>query len=279
MLDLILGNTANAFSCGEVSAWFRPYRRHHFKIDCSCGLDPCPVWEKVKDFSENAFHAHIFKLLQVDFIIDSSKDLCWLIDAQKWAAINGIKTTNLVLWKNPVDLSYSYWKRGHSLYYWHNIFVNCYSRFLDTGLPFRAVNFNELVSNPQTKIPEICTAVGMQYFDGKERFWGKEHHYLFGSAGIRRQVEAKESVVYSRETYSPEFEGQINSLRNQIEWDATIQHLIQSLRKADVSSVDGDVSKEQQFHLKSTHPVWYYRKKLLRSLRRYFPENYDASAL
>lgn len=277
MLDLILGNAADAFSCGEVSAWFRPYRQHHFNINCSCGSNPCLVWERIKSVPENEFHAYVIKRLQVDFVIDSSKDLCWLIDAQNWAIVNGIKTVNLILWKNPIDLSYSYWKRGYSLSYWRQIFVNTYSRFLDTGLPFRAINYNDLIGNPRGKIAEICAAVEMQYFEGKERFWVKEHHYLFGSAGVRRQVNAKESVIYSRETYSPEFEGYINSVQNQIERDSQIQHLIKCLIKADVSSVDLDFSKEKPLYLRRTYPVWYYRKRLFRNLRRYFPEEYDAS--
>lgn len=37
MLDLMLGNGYDTFSCGEVYAWFRPWRTHHFRITCSCG--------------------------------------------------------------------------------------------------------------------------------------------------------------------------------------------------------------------------------------------------
>ena len=107
MLDLILGNSDDTFSCGEVYAWFHPYRQHHFKINCSYGNNPCQTWEKIKDEPENEFHAAIFKTLGVSFVIDSSKDLCWLIDTQTWAFANNLKSINLVIWKDLLELAYS----------------------------------------------------------------------------------------------------------------------------------------------------------------------------
>ncbi len=38
---------------------------------------------KKKCVSENQFHATVIKELGVNFVIDSSKDLCWLIDVQE----------------------------------------------------------------------------------------------------------------------------------------------------------------------------------------------------
>ncbi len=85
MLDLMLGNGNDAFSCGEVYAWFRPWRSHHRSIVCSCGETPCPVWEQIKDSAENRFHSDVCRRLGVSFVIDSSKELRWLTDAQTWA--------------------------------------------------------------------------------------------------------------------------------------------------------------------------------------------------
>jgi LPS sulfotransferase NodH len=64
MLDVMLGNAPDAFSCGEVSSWFRPYRKQHFQIECHCGQRPCPIWEKIKDIPENIFHASMAKELK-----------------------------------------------------------------------------------------------------------------------------------------------------------------------------------------------------------------------
>jgi hypothetical protein len=278
MLDLILGNAGNAFSCGEISAWFRPYRRHHFKIDCACGKNPCPIWEKMRSASENRIHETLFEYLDVDFVIDSSKDLCWLIDMQKWSVNGNFGVKNLVVWKEPIDLAYSYWKRGHDINYWRRMFIGCYSKFLEAGLPFYSINFNELASDPQKKLAEACSALGMQYFEKKECFWEKEHHYLFGSGGVRKQVKEKRSFFQVERSFPPEFEKDSNLLQDQIAKDSTIQNLIEVIRMADISKVDNDWNTEQKLFNKSLYPAWYYQKKLVRTLRRFFPEKYDVSA-
>lgn len=55
MLDLMLGNDNNSFSLGEVHAWFRPFRKHHFEIDCNCGNKNCNYWTEVKNLKEKLF--------------------------------------------------------------------------------------------------------------------------------------------------------------------------------------------------------------------------------
>lgn len=277
MLDLMLGNASDAFSCGEIHAWFRPWRPHHFEIDCPCGEIPCPVWKKLLSTPENQIHAKIISEFGLKFVIDSSKHLCWVIDTQEWATENGITTTNLLLWKNPINLAYSYWKRGHDLAYWRRVFVRYHSRVFEIGLPFLAVNYNDLVINPQMKLGEICKAVGMAYFEGKERFWEKKHHHLFGSGGIRKQVETGNSIITAKETFSNEFDTHIGILQEQIAADRKVQHILEILRQFDVSSIDGENISIQSFLPKKPLPFWYYRKKMIRRLQRIFPENYDSS--
>ena len=52
MLDLMLGNASDAFSCGEVNARFRPWRSHHFNPECRCGQNPCQIWAEIADVPE-----------------------------------------------------------------------------------------------------------------------------------------------------------------------------------------------------------------------------------
>jgi hypothetical protein len=279
MLDLILGNASDAFSCGEVSAWFRPYRTHHFKIDCVCGKDPCPVWEKVKGVPESQFHAKIIEELHVNFVIDSSKDVCWLIDVQKWASASGIRSLNLLLWKDPIDLAYSHWKRGDGITCWRREFVKCYSRILEVGLSFVAVNYSDLVHTPHSAVANICSAIGMPYFEGKERFWEKEHHHLFGSSGVRRQVKAGNSTIEPRGTFPSEFQTVVDSLQCQVAEDVEVQHILGILRQADVTSISTEGSIKQRFLPKTPLPLWYYLKRAQRRFWRYFPQSFDPMAM
>jgi hypothetical protein len=272
MLDLMLGNALDAFSCGEVYAWFRPWKVHHFKLECRCGQNPCPVWEGIKNVPESQFHATVFKELDVNFVVDSSKELCWLIDTQEWAVANGIKVFKLLLWKNPIDLAYSRWKRGRGLTGWYREFVSYYSRFFGTGLPFRSVYFDDLVSDPQRKLMEICAVVGMSYFDGKERFWEKQHHHVFGSHGTAKQVTSRESTIRASETYSPEFEEHIEALSRQIAQDSQVQQILETLQRTEVSSTDEFRADEQELVARKPYPLWYYARKARQIVRRHFPD-------
>lgn len=272
MLDLMLGNTPDAFSCGEVYAWFRPWRKHHFRIECRCGQRPCPIWERIKDVRESRFHATVAEKLHVNYVIDSSKELCWLIDTQEWGVANGFKVFKLLLWKNPIDLAYSNWKRGTGLTGWRHEFVTYYNKFFQTGLPFRSVYFNDLVSDPQRKLSEICAAVGMPYFDGKERFWEKQHHHLFGSHGTYKQVVAKTSTIRASETFPPEFEAHIETLSRQIADDPEVQHILETLQQAEISSNGSFRTEDPSLLADKPYPIWYYVRKVKQAFRRHFPE-------
>jgi hypothetical protein len=272
MLDLMLGNAPDAFSCGEVYAWFRPWQRHHFEFDCRCGQNPCPIWEKIKNIPENQFHSTVFKELGVNFVIDSSKELCWLVDTQEWAVANGITVFKLLLWKNPINLAYSHYKRGGGLTGWYREFVSYYSKFFETGLPFRSVYFNDLVSNPQRKLAETCAAVGMPSFDGKERFWEKQHHHLFGSHSTYKQMAGKNSTIRASETFPSEFEAHIDALSQQIAEDPKVQQILETLQQAEVSSSGGFKAKDQELLARRPYPLWYYARRARQVVRRYFPE-------
>lgn len=276
MLDLMLGNGPDAFSCGEVYAMFRPWMPHHFRAHCRCGQVPCSVWERIKHVPESKFHATVFKELGVSFVGDSSKELCWLIDSQKWAVDNGIKVFKLLLWKDPVSLSYSHWKRGGGLMGWYSEFVSYYTKFFKTGLPFRSVNFNDLVSDPHRKLAEICAVVGMPYFDGKERFWEKQRHYLFGSQGVYLQVKEKGSAIRASEDLAPEFEKQVDALSQQVAQDEKIQHILEILQQAEVSSRGGFDAGDQRVIVRQPYPLWYYARKVRQVFRRYFPDRTGA---
>ena len=277
VLDLMLGNAPEAFSCGEVSAWFRPYRRHHFVVSCPCGQKPCPIWQKIKDVPEENFHAAVIKRLHVNFVVDSSKDLCWLIDTQEWAISHNINIHNLLIWKDPVSLAFSYWKRGFSINKWRHDFTKYHSNFFEIELPFLAINYCDLVSNPALKVSEICAAIGMPYFDGKERFWEKDHHHLFGSLSVRNQVIAKSSVIKSKENYPVEFRSNMNILENQIDKDSEVQQIMEHLRQSDISLVNND--KNRKHKIKKPYPTWYYRRRIIRIAQKYFPQRYDPEML
>ncbi|GAB4534108.1 MAG: hypothetical protein Kow0063_16860 [Anaerolineae bacterium] len=273
MFGLMLGNGPDVFYCGEVFARFRPWQKHHFLSKCRCGQVPCPVWEKIGAAPARRFHATVFEQLGVHFVVDSSKDLVWVIDTHRWAATSGIKVLNLLLWKSPINQAYSQWKRGEGLTGWRRAFVSYYKKFLQVGLPFRSVSFNDLVGNPQGKLSRICEIIGMPYFPGKERFWEEQHHYLFGSHGTYEQVAARKSVIRASEDFPPEFEAYVDDLARQIAQDSEVQQILGALQQMEVSNNNDDLGQEARaFEVRSPYPLWYYLMRIRQMICRYLPD-------
>jgi len=275
MLDLMLGNAPDAFSCGEVSAWFRPWRTHHFRIDCSCHQDPCPYWSKIKDYPERNFHRQVFEQLNVNYVIDSSKEIRWIVDNNNWAARHQIRVINLLIWKDPMDLAYSYWKRDYGPFFWRRVFVDYYTKFLQVELPFVSVSHKELVQHPGEKLAHICQVVGMPYFQGKERFWEKEHHFVFGSGGVQKQTAYGTSEIRSDDPFTPQFRQEMENLSEKIDQDAQVQKILGALKKAEVSHYDRNMTLlyQQSALPVAKRPFWYYKDWLKRKIRGYFPSN------
>ena len=270
MLHLMLGNASDAFACGEAESWFRPEMKHHFRITCPCGDDPCSVWADLRQLSAAEFHAEACRRLNVRYLIDSSKALSWLLDVRRWAGANGPDIFNIFIWKDPIELAHSFWKRGYDRLLWRTEFVKYYGRLSRIGLPLIAVNYGDLVRQPSLKLAEICRAIGMEYFEGKERFWEKTAHHLYGSPSVRRQAEAKESTIQAMVDMSPDFADQARFVEQTLGQDTEMKRLIEFLRRHDVSNVDAG-PRPQRFIPRHPLPPWYYWQRAKQCYRRRFP--------
>jgi len=280
MLHLMLGNAPDAFACGEVQSWFRPDMKHHFRITCPCGNDPCPVWQKLRHLEAHQFHVEACRRLNVKFVIDASKALSWFLDVRRWAGTTGPDVFNVFIWKDLVDLAHSFWKRGYPRMLWRAEFVKYYRRLEQCGLPVIAVNYNELVREPKKKLADLCRVLGMEYFDGKERFWEKESHHLFSSFGVRQQLEAKDSQIREVEEVPSEFLDHAEFVRRTIATDGEVKRLIEFLRRHDVSVYNGPRA-QQRFVPRQPFPPWYYwhRAKRWRWFRKRFPRPFPVNPL
>jgi len=267
MVDLMLGNDARAFSLGEVHAWFRPFRTHHFEIVCSCGGNNCP-WDKLRDLSEQEFYQKSFSILDVEILVDSSKSLPWVIDNNVRARKEGFSVYNILLYKDPISFFYSFWKRGISIERARKYeFIRYYKRFFQANLPFISLNYNQLVSDPAKTLEQLCQILSIPYFEGKEKFWEKEHHHLFGSRGTRKQVENSKSKIRKNDEYPDEFKKIIPALEYENENDKLFQSILSNLKAHEMQKIDllsNTVCK----------PFWYYPLKLKQKVRQQFPEEW-----
>lgn len=274
MLDLMLGNGSEAFSCGEVYAWFRPWRTHHFDTICSCADGTrCPVWLEARDLPEARFHKGVAELTGSRFVIDSSKQPSWVYDTQRWAESGGYDVYNLALWKDPVDLAHSLWKRGGDIMDWRRSFIRYFNEILELDVPFHAVHFGRLTEDPASTLRTVCEVVGLPWRTDRERFWEGDHHHLFGSMGTRRQVELGESRIASGSQFEDGFEEQLDYLQEQLSEDTELQGLLDLLERRDVSQAEPRVPHRHDPPARL--PMWFHTAKVKRTVRRRFPQRWE----
>lgn len=268
MVDLMIGNDPRAFSLGEIHAWFRPFRSHHFQIICSCQSKNCP-WQTLNSLKEKEFYKKCFEILDVDTLVDSSKNIAWVIDNNIRVSKENIPVYNVLLYKDPISFIYSYWKRGDSIEEAiHVYFIKYYKRFFEANLPFISINYNHLVTNPAPTLKVLCDILSIPYFEGKERFWEKNHHHLFGSGGTRKQIRTAATRIRKKDEYPVEFEKQIPRLETIINNTPEMQTVLSRLMESElcpVSSYNASVHK----------PYWYYLLKLKQKFRQIFPEKWE----
>ncbi len=272
MLDLIMGNDNQSFSMGEVYALFRPHRPHHFSIDCNCGNPQCPYWMKIIQLKEKDLFVKSFEILDVRYIIDSSKDLPWVMDScHALRNKKNISIINFLLYKPILNYCYSFWKRNYTIKEAIHQFKVYYTRFFEAGLNAYTVDFKELVHYPDSTIELLCEITGQAYTSDRKRFWEKEHHHLFGSAGTRKQARQGNSSIRPKEEFSEEFKSLIPQIQQIIEKDKELTILLNKLNELDYKNRRKE-SEQNQFLFSRIKPIWYYYNKGKKKWRSVFPD-------
>ena len=268
----MLGNDPRGFSLGEVYALLHPWRSHHFDIKCACGVYPCPVWERLLPLREKDLYARLFDTLDLDLIVDSSKRLTWVIDQNiRISRIPGIRCRNIVLYKDPTSLYYSYWKRGLSEIERIPGLYGYYRRAIRAGLPMVAVNYDWFVANVHAALALLCEVIEIPYFEEKSIFWGKVHHHLFGSFGTRKQLFERPDAAVYQERFDDEFERKRPEFERRLAADPGLASTLELLRQRDIRTIGGYPSAGRR---RLRRPWFYYRDRIEEIRRSRHPEPY-----
>lgn len=211
LLDLILSNSPSGFSCGEVCAFFYPYREHHVKPLCGCGNPDCQVWRTIKNSGLKNLYTTIFKLFpKVDFIVDSSKDPLWISDRTSELREQGIDVRNILIWKSPVEFYHSRAKRNKEKG-WQKEWTRYHKLYFRMIKEWYSIRYIDLVSRAES-IRKASAYLGIEYFEGKEKFWNKTQHSLFGNTSAKIHLYRRGSGNY--QTYKRENESRIRNPNN-----------------------------------------------------------------
>jgi hypothetical protein len=279
MVDLILGNDVLGFSLGEVASWFRPWRTHHFDIKCGCGVYPCPVWEKLRYVPESELYGAVARSQNVEFVVDSSKSLTWVIDQNlRLASSNEFEVFNIFLYKDPVALHHSHWKRGAGDTASTARHYGYYSNALDAQIPFVTVNYDWFVRNMDEGLALLCQRLDVPYFEGKERFWQKSHHHLFGSFGPRMQMFTENPRIYVEE-FGAEYESLIPGLQREFQAIQDLQRILSEMQARDLREYSASEGVKKS---RVRRPLFYFRQRWRERKMRFFPQPWpdrEASAI
>jgi hypothetical protein len=196
-LDLMLANSRDGFSCGEVSQMFYPFRQHHFNIICGCGDPECSLWHKIQRAGVDRLYDTIFELFpSVSYIVDSSKDPLWIQQRTKTLIRSGVGIENVLIWKTPEEYYHSCAKRGQERR-WENAWINYHRLYFRMIDDWHAVRCADVVASPDS-LRLLCEQIGVPYFEGKHRYWEKVHHMLFGNHSAKRHLYQKGTKAYER---------------------------------------------------------------------------------
>ena len=196
-LDMILANDPKGFSCGEVYALFHPFRRYHIHPICGCGDKGCNIWTRILKNGEKHLYETIFDMFpNVEFIVDSSKNPFWISRQIENLDRKNIMFQNIIIYKNPLDLAYSFKKRG-KLYDWEKNFINYHRLYFSLIEIWRAVRYDKLVRD-EFVLKELCRYLNIPYFKGKEMYWKKKHHTLFGNTSAKIHLYSEENNEFKK---------------------------------------------------------------------------------
>ena len=300
LLDLILSNDPNGFSCGEMYALFRPHRKHHFRPKCSCNDPKCDIWGIIQEGGEHDVWKNLSNLLpNISFFVDSSKNTENLADQINSDDFRGFEVFNIIIWKTPVEFAYSCYKRN-KLSNWKKSYVNYHKQYFSIVNKWYSVRYSEFVSDTSQKLRRLCEIIGINYFPGKENYWSKEHHTLFGSDSAKlhlyspeeqkyKEIEKDRSrkkpnviidkepeVKHHRRIYSSTMKNILERLpknvQDEIKNDEELRLIHDVLTYSEISADRSDYKIKDTLSLLKPQFSWKIQKKIKRNIMRIFAQ-------
>ena len=191
LLDMILSNDINGFSCGELSSLFYKRQHHHNKYKCGCGNPDCKIWDDVISNGKSKIYETIFKMFpNISFIVDSSKDPMWINEQSNILYRTNIQVKNILIYKKPIESAYSFQKRGRFNLF-ESSWVNYHRLYFTLVKNYFTIKYSDLVLNNDI-LKQICNDIQIPYFHNKLKYWQKTHHTLFGNTSAKIHLLKKD---------------------------------------------------------------------------------------
>jgi len=269
LLDSFLGNDSESFSLGEISAFYWPYREHHGSIDCACGVEDCIIWRKLLSAKKNDFYHSAFEALSVNFLIDSSKNLAWCIDNNLIHASTEVAVVNIAIFKGFKQYAYSVWRRGESIGVAARRYCSYYERLEESGLPYRAMRFEDLMLETDEVLRRLCEWTGQDSSVDRIKMPSTNNHQLYGSS-TTRLASASSQLLAPYDGKDLLFEQAFLSFTSLGEMEVRLNSAMQKLAEKDIFK---DESMPENYKIKKKW--WYFSGRIKQKYRSKFPEKYS----
>ena len=196
LLDMMLSNNPDGFSCGELIGIFYPRRRHHIEYLCGCGKPDCRVWPSAISLGPSPVYKRIFEQFpNVRYIVDSSKDPGWIRRRAADLHVQGIGVTHVLIWKAPRAFQESWIKRTRPAA-WLRAWSHYHLVYAALIKNWFSISYSDLVNRPDA-LKLLCERLGIPFHEGQARYWEKVQHTLFGNSSAKVHLYGKDSAAYS----------------------------------------------------------------------------------
>lgn len=175
LIDLILSNSNNAISVGEIESIFNPVKIHHLKKIKEIKSDA--IWGPVLNRGVNQLYQNLHDILDVEIIVDSSKNPAWIryhIDRLP----KDVSYDVVLVFKSLPDLKYSYEKRGR--YNWVKIYKSYHNLFFNTISKFERIEYKDIPLRTD-KFWALLKRLDFELDDERLQFWNKTRTNFFGN--------------------------------------------------------------------------------------------------
>lgn len=190
---MILANDPKGFSCGEVRSLFHPYRTQHAQPVCGCGDNNCRLWYQVRERGADRLYETLFEMNpEVEFIVDSSKNPFWIQSQSENLSKQGIEAENILIWKTPLEFAYSCQRRDR-FEDWDERWIEYHRRYFSLVDEWGSVKYRSVTSEG-TVLEDACAYLGIPYFEGKEQYWHKRQHVLFGNYSAKFHLYSEDAA-------------------------------------------------------------------------------------
>lgn len=194
--DMIIANDKNGFSCGEIEALFYPYRKHHINPGCSCGIQSCNIWNCVYLNGPRRIYDSLEKIgIDVSYLVDSSKNPFWIKDQMKILDKKNKEYRNLLIWKTPLEFAHSFKKRNRNN--WEKYWIGYHLKYFALIKEWKAISYKDII-NDKSKLKDVCDYIGINFYNGKEKYWKKTQHTLFGNNSAKIHLYSAEDDNYKK---------------------------------------------------------------------------------